>query len=117
MRVPLAKIAQGGVEQVGAPRVVSEAATWMCQAPLFPTAMVSRADFSSTAIFKMVATMCKRENSMATNAMKTEVHLELVVDSEEDIVDGLLSAATRIKTMHARPAIQRSSISPGGSSD
>jgi hypothetical protein len=44
--------------------------------------------------------------------MKTEVHLEPVVDSEEDIVQGLFSAAARVKTMPARPAIERSSISP-----
>jgi hypothetical protein len=80
----------------------------VCQAPLFPVAMVSRA-----AVFKMVATMCERGSSTATNAMKTEVHLEPVVDSEEDTVQGLLSAAVHVKTMPARPAIERSSISPG----
>jgi hypothetical protein len=104
VRVPSAKIAQG---------VVSEAATWVCQAPLFPVAMVSQADFSSAAVFKIVATMCERGSSTATNAMKTEVHLEPVVDNEEDIVQGLLSAVARVKTMPAKPAIERSSISPG----
>jgi hypothetical protein len=49
---------------------------------------------------------------MATNAMKTEVHLEPVVDSEEDTVQGFLSAVVRVKTMPAKPAIERSSISP-----
>jgi hypothetical protein len=49
---------------------------------------------------------------MATNAMKTEVHLEPVVDNEEDIMQGLLSVAAHVKTMLARPAIERSSISP-----
>jgi hypothetical protein len=34
----------------------------------------------------MVATMCERGNSTATNAIKIEVHLEPVVDSEEDTV-------------------------------
>jgi hypothetical protein len=66
--------------------VVSEAVTWMCQVPLFSTTMVSRTDFSSSAIFKMAATMCERGSSTATNAMKTKVHLEPVVDSEEDTV-------------------------------
>jgi hypothetical protein len=113
VRVPSAKIAQGGAEQVEAPGVVSEAATWVCQAPLFPVAMVSQADFSSAAVFKIVATMCERGSSTATNAMKTEVHLEPVVDNEEDIVQGLLSAVARVKTMPAKPAIERSSISPG----
>jgi hypothetical protein len=60
----------------------------------------------------MVATMCERGSSTATNAMKTEVHLEPVVDSEDDTVQELLAAATRIKTMPARPTIERSSISP-----
>jgi hypothetical protein len=46
----------------------------------------TRADFSPAVVFKMVATMCERGNSTATNAMKTEVHLEPVVDSEEDTV-------------------------------
>jgi hypothetical protein len=50
---------------------------------------------------------------MATNAMKTEVHLKPVGDSEEDTVQELLAATTRVKTMPARPTIERSSISPG----
>jgi hypothetical protein len=45
--------------------------------------------------------------------MNTEIHLEPLVDSEEDTVQGLLSAAIRVKTMPARPAIERSSISLG----
>jgi hypothetical protein len=93
--------------------VVSEATTWVCQALLFSATMVSQVDFSPAAIFKMAATMCEQGSSTATNAMKTEVHLEPVVDSEEDTMQGLLSAATRVKTMPARPAIERSSISPG----
>jgi uncharacterized membrane protein YhfC len=86
MRVPSTKITQSGIEQVEALGVVSEVATWVYQAPLFSTAMVFRADFSLVAIFKMVATMCERGNSTATNAIKIEVHLEPVVDSEEDTV-------------------------------
>jgi hypothetical protein len=112
VRVLSAKIAQNGAEQVEGPRVVSEVVAWMCQAPLFLTAMVSRADFSPVAVFKMAATMCERGSSMATNAMKTEVHLEPVVDSEKDIVQGLLSTVARVKTMPVRPATERSSISP-----
>jgi hypothetical protein len=45
--------------------------------------------------------------------MKTEVHLEAVVDNEEDTVQELFAAAARVKTKPARPAIERSSISPG----
>jgi hypothetical protein len=86
VRVPSTKIAQGGAEQVEVLGVVSEAAAWVYQAPLFPVAMVSRADFSSAAVFKMAATMCERGSSTTTNAMKTEVHLEPVVDNEEDTV-------------------------------
>jgi hypothetical protein len=54
--------------------------------PLFPAAMVSRADFSPAAVFKMVATMCEQGSFTGTNTMKTEVYLEPAVDSEEDIV-------------------------------
>jgi hypothetical protein len=113
VKVPSAKIAQSGAKQVEAPGVVGEATAWMCQVPLFPTAMVSRADFSPAAVFKMVATMCEQGSSTATNAMKTEVHLEPVVDSEEDTVQRLLSITARVKTMPARPAIEMSSISLG----
>jgi hypothetical protein len=113
VRVPLAKIAQGGAEPVEALGVVSEVAARVCQAPLFSAALVSRADFSPVVVFKMVATMCERGSSMATNAMKTEVHLKPVGDSEEDTVQELLAATTRVKTMPARPTIERSSISPG----
>jgi hypothetical protein len=113
MRVPSAKIAQSGAKPVEAPEVVNEAATRVCQAPLFSAAMVSRADFSPAAVFKMVVTMCERGSSTATNAMKTEVQLEPMVDSEEDTVQELLAAAARVKTMPVRPAIERSSISPG----
>jgi hypothetical protein len=45
--------------------------------------------------------------------MKTEVHLEPMVDNEGDTVQELLAAAARVKTMPARPAIERSSISLG----
>jgi hypothetical protein len=75
--------------------------------------MVSRADFSPAVVFKMLATMCERGSSTVTNTMKTEVHLEPVVDSEEDTAQELLAAAARVKTMPARPTIERSSISPG----
>ena len=92
MKVPSTKIAQGCAEQVEVPRVVNEAAAWMCQAPLFLAAIVSRVDFSPAAVFKMVVTMCERGSSTATNSIKTKVHLEPVVDSEEDTVQGLLSA-------------------------
>jgi hypothetical protein len=94
--------------------VVGEAVAWVCQALLFPAAMVSRADFSLAAVFKMAATMYERGSSTATNVMKTKVHLELVVDSEEDTIQEFLSATARVKTMPARPAIERSSILPGG---
>jgi hypothetical protein len=86
VRVPLAKIAQGGVEPVEAPGVVSEAVARVCQAPLFSAVVVSRADFSPVAVFKMVSTMCERGSSTATNAMKTEVHFEPMVDCENDTV-------------------------------
>jgi hypothetical protein len=91
--------------------VVSEAATRVCQAPLFSAAMVSQVHFSPAAVFKMGATMCERGSSTATNAMKTEIHLEPVVENEEDTVQELLIAVVHVKTILARPAIERSSIS------
>jgi hypothetical protein len=66
--------------------VVSEVAARVCHVLLFSTAIESRADFSPAVVFKMVATMCERGSSTATNAIKTEVHLEPMVDSEEDTV-------------------------------
>jgi hypothetical protein len=113
VRVPSAKVAQGDAELVEAPGMVSAAIAKVYRAPLFSASMVSRTDFSPAVVFKMVATMCERGSSTATNAMKTEVHLEPVVDSEEDTVQELLAAAARVKTMPARPAIEKSSISPG----
>jgi hypothetical protein len=86
VRVPSAKIAEGGTESVEAPGVVTEAVARVYQAPLFSAAMVSQADFSPAVVFKMVAIMCERGNSTATNAMKTEVQLEPMVDSDEDTV-------------------------------
>jgi cell division protein FtsX len=68
--------------------------------------MVSRADFNPAVVFKMVAIMCERGSSTATNAMKTEIHLEPAVDSEENTVQELLAAVARVKTMPARPAIE-----------
>jgi hypothetical protein len=50
--------------------MVSEVAARVCQAPLFSAAMVSGADFSPAAVFKMVATMCERGSSTATNARR-----------------------------------------------
>jgi hypothetical protein len=92
VKVPSAKVAQGGAESVQALEVVSTAAAREYQAPLFSAVMVSRADFSPAVVFKMVATMCERGSSTATNAMKTEIHIEPVVDSEEDTVQELLAA-------------------------
>jgi hypothetical protein len=77
-RVPSAKVAQGGAESVEASGVVNVAVARVYQAPLFSAAMVSRVDFSPAVVFKMVAAMCERGSSTATNTMKTEVHLEPV---------------------------------------
>jgi hypothetical protein len=50
---------------------------------------------------------------MVATILKTAVNAEQVVESQEDTVQGLFSAAARVKTMPARPAIERSSIIPG----
>jgi hypothetical protein len=75
--------------------------------------MVSHSDFSPTAVFQKAATMCESGHSTVATTLKTAVDAEQVVESQEDTVQGLFLAATRIKTMPARPAIERSSITPG----
>jgi hypothetical protein len=93
--------------------VVQEAASLIYEASLFSAAMVSHSDFSPAAVFKRAATMCESGHSTIATTSQTAVHAEQVVESQEDTVQGLFSAATRIKTMPARPAIERSSITPG----
>jgi hypothetical protein len=53
----------------------------------------------------MAATMCELGNSTVAKAKEA-------IESQEDTIQGLLLAATRVKTMPARPAIERSSIAP-----
>jgi hypothetical protein len=74
--------------------------------------MASHADFSPAAVFKRAATMCEFGHYRIATALKTEIDAEQVVESQEDTVQGLFSAAARVKTMPARPAIERSSITP-----
>jgi hypothetical protein len=57
--------------------------------------------------------MCESGHSMVATTLKTAVDAEQVVESQEDTVQGLFSAAARVKTMPARPAIERSSITLG----
>jgi hypothetical protein len=83
------------------------------QASLFSAAMVSHADFSPAAIFKRAAMMYELGHYTVATTLETAVDAEQVVESQEDTVQGLFSAAARVKTMPARPAIERSSITPG----
>jgi hypothetical protein len=57
--------------------------------------------------------MCKSSHSTVATTLKTALDAEQVVESQENTVQGLFSAAARVKTMPARPAIERSSITPG----
>jgi hypothetical protein len=107
------KPAQRSVKPTKASRVVQEAASLIYQASLFSAAIASYVDFSPTAIFKRVATICESGHYTVATTLKTAVYAEQVVESQEDTVQGLFSAAARIKTMPARPAIERSSITPG----
>jgi hypothetical protein len=104
--------AQRGAKPTKALGVVQEAASLIYQATLFSAAMVSHVDFSPAAVFKRAATMCESGYYTVSTNLKTAVDTEQVVESQEDIVQGLLSAAARVKTMPARPAIKRSSITP-----
>jgi hypothetical protein len=105
--------AQRGAKPTKASRVVQEAASLIYQASLFSAAMASHADFSPIAVFKRAATMCESGHCTFATTLKTAVNAEQVVESQEDLVQGLFSAAARVKTMPARPAIKRSSITPG----
>jgi hypothetical protein len=104
---------QRGAKPTKASGVVQEAASLIYQASLFSVAMVSHSDFSPAAVFKRAATICESGHSMVATILKTAVDAEQGVESPEDIVQGLFSAAARVKTMPARPAIERSSITPG----
>jgi hypothetical protein len=57
--------------------------------------------------------MCESGYYTVATTLKTAIDAEQVVESQEDTVQGLFSAAARVKTMPARPAIKRSSIIPG----
>jgi hypothetical protein len=104
---------QRGVKPTKALGVVQEAASLIYQASLFFAAMASHADFSPAAIFKTVATMCESGHYTVATTLKITVDTEQVVESQEDTVHGLFSATARVKTMPTRPAIERSSITPG----
>jgi hypothetical protein len=93
--------------------VVQKAASLIYQASLFSAAMASHANFSPTAVFKKAATMYESSHYTVATTLKTAVDAEQVVESQEDTVQGLFSAAARIKTMPTRPVIEKSSIIPG----
>jgi hypothetical protein len=107
------RLAQRGAKPTKASRVVQEAASLIYQASLFSAAMVSHANFSPTAIFKRAATVCESGHYTVATTLKTTVDAEQLIESQEDTVQGLFSAAARVKTMPARPAIERSFITPG----
>jgi hypothetical protein len=104
--------AQGSTNNVEASRMVNKAATSMCQASLFSATMMAHPDFSPAAVLKMAATMCELGKFTIAKALKAEIQVEEAVESQQDMVQGLLSAATHVKTMPTRPAIKRSSITP-----
>lgn len=56
--------------------------------------------------------MCESGQSTVATALKTEVFAEEVFERHKDTVQGLFSAATRVKTMFTRPAIKWSFITP-----
>jgi hypothetical protein len=105
--------AQRGAKPTKASGVVHEAASLICQASLFSAAMVSHAVFSPIAVFKRATMMCESGHYTVATTLKTAVDAEEVVESQEDTVQGLFSATARVKTMLARPAIKKSSITPG----
>jgi hypothetical protein len=105
--------AQRGAKPTKASGVLQEAASLIYQASLFSAAMVSHSDFNPAVIFKRAAMMCELGHYTVVTTLKTAVDAEKVIESQENTVQGLFLAAVRIKTMPARPAIKRSSITPG----
>jgi hypothetical protein len=93
--------------------VVQEAVSLICQASLFSAAMVTYPDFNLVVVFKKAATMCESGHYTVATALNTEVDAEQVEESPRDTMQGFFSAMARVKTMPARPAIERSSITPG----
>jgi hypothetical protein len=93
--------------------VVQEVASLIHQASLFSAAMASHTDFSPAAVFKRAATMCESDHYTVATTLQTAVDAEQVVENQEDTMQGLFSAAASVKTMPTRPAIERSSITPG----
>jgi hypothetical protein len=85
--------AQRGAKPTKASGVLQEAASLIYQASLFM--------------------MCELGHYTVVTTLKTAVDAEKVIESQENTVQGLFLAAVRIKTMPARPAIKRSSITPG----
>jgi hypothetical protein len=104
---------QRGPKPTKASGVVKEAASLIYQASLFCAAMVSHSDFSPAAVFKRATTMYESGHSTVATTLKTAVDAEQVVESQEDTVQGLFSADACVKTMPARPTIEKSSIIPG----
>jgi hypothetical protein len=93
--------------------VLFDAATAVCQAPLFTASMISQAQFSAPTIFKLAATMCEDDASTSVDFMEAVLEPQATIDNNWAEADELLAAATRVKTMPARSAIERSSITPG----
>jgi hypothetical protein len=86
------KPSQGGAKPTKASGVVQVAASLIYQA-----VMVSHSDFSLTTIFKRAATMCESGHSTVATTFKTAVDAEQVVESQEDTVQALFSAAACVK--------------------
>lgn len=61
----------------------------------------------------MAATLCVGEVSTGAKALKCEFIEQGLHMSHDENVEALLSAASRVKTMAARLAIERSSMTPG----
>jgi hypothetical protein len=96
---------QRSAKSAKASRVVQEAASLIYQTSLFSAAMASHANFSPAAVFKRAATMCELGHYTVATTLKTAVDAEQLVESQE--------ATARVKTILARPVIERSSITQG----
>ena len=83
----------------------------LLQVPLFSVQQLTSLEIDVTPIFEMVATLCKPQGQGPTvvAAMVDEGDYEEEESSDMDVY----AAISRVKTMPRRPAIERSSITPG----
>ena len=89
-------------------------ATTICQTPLFSAQMVGALGLDIAGVLESAAAMCRAEKDQTTAAMKAGALQGDDSEKAESSCDAnLYAAAARVQTMPRRPAIERSSVTPG----